>query len=477
MKKIKLNIFGTNSKDMVFYIYRSKNKELPNELETFINELTPVGIIDEKRDKSIEKTFKNQKANFTKCPKGYEGYNAFTFDNEFLYNGKVVTIHFKNDFSPAPSSNYIEIFIGNGYINKIKIYTYNTETKQFDVNLVIDKEIINEMFKIKDRYCLLINESITEYNNITFDYTINVYEFIDDGTFMDVECKTSYAHGVHDANLKFIDAKDDIIFYQDTEKHKSIYYYKIIGKSASGFITELSKQKVISISQSPQSISFILESTEEYKGDETVWKIESSDKDITENILIKKKKDLIANHKVQILKHDDVQADDKLLYEQCVRYLNVTNIWHKYNKRFNYRPKKIFRAKNKLDTIESPYTEMVFIPGDVEVLIDKIMILKKDVTKLPKKDMETPILIGDKDAETLKIYVRQNGIYYKDFFIGEFETNKDISTPNLVTAITDDSPMPVLSIKDDCMYLKKYNYTFYLYDELGYVSEPCSFVF
>ena len=178
MKKIKLNIFGTNSKDMVFYIYRNKNKELPNELETFINELTPVGIIDEKRDKSIEKTFKNQKANFTKYPKGYEGYNAFTFDNEFLYNGKVVTIHFKNDFSPAPSSNYIEIFIGNGYINKIKIYTYNTETKQFDVNLVIDKEIINEMFKIKDRYCLLINESITEYNNITFDYTINVYEFI-----------------------------------------------------------------------------------------------------------------------------------------------------------------------------------------------------------------------------------------------------------------------------------------------------------
>ena len=68
--------------------------------------------------------------------------------------------------------------------------------------------------------------------------------------------------------------------------------------------------------------------------------------------------------------------------------------------------------------------------------------------------------------------------YYKDFFLQNNNTNDpdgDVSN-QVISAVTLDSKYPLLKVKDDCIYGNKYNYTIYLYDELGKVSEPITVV-
>lgn len=478
MNRIKLKIYGTNAKDMVYYIYRSKNKELPDEFEKYINDIVPVGTVSEIRDKFDVVKEENVLLNRVENVKEHEGFTAFVCPYEFIYNNKSFIINLKNSIEKNEHNNYFEIFIGDYVITKIKKYTYNINTEQYDVEIISNKDDISNIIKIKDRRTVYINKGLVNFKDVTFDFEVNIHYFVDDGLCPNIECESSFAHGVFDVDLKLIDAKDDLIFYQDCENVHNYYYYKIIGKNVEGYVTELSLQRAIENKENPSTVEFILESTsDDVITDDTKWEVVSKNNKATDKIMINKKKKLITDNRVQTFKQGDLKVDDKFLYEDKIRFVNITNIWSKYNKSFNYRNKKKFRAKNLIGSVETEYTKPLILNGHVEVMIDKLMILKKDVTSLSEGARKVPIEIGDENSEILKIYVRQNGMYYKDYFINDFDTNTQISDPNIITAVTKHTDMLVFSIKDQCNYSKVYNYTVYLYDELGQISTPSTYVF
>ena len=139
---------------------------------------------------------------------------------------------------------------------------------------------------------------------------------------------------------------------------------------------------------------------------------------------------------------------------------------------------KIYRVKNVsiFDTdIRSEYSDIIKSEDKIEVLIDKMIILKKNVTGLPEDVAAMPLTLNDTSSTTLKTYIRQGGIYYKEHLTNDYETNSQVNLSD-VSIVTLDSRFPLFSIKDNCIYSNKYNYTIYLFDEIGNISEPISVV-
>jgi hypothetical protein len=299
----------------------------------------------------------------------------------------------------------------------------------------------------------------------------------------------SPAHGVYVPSVSTINASDYISFYQEASTRKKTYIYVVIAKDSSGNVSELSNTQVVEVKEREIDMNFVLESSDDFYNNPTpTWKVVDT-KTPADEIRVTVKDKNMASSVIDVLHYFDIFCNDDSLRLEGVRNLKVKNIWNTDNRKCMNRPKKVFRAKNKLGSTESDYCKEIEFTGEVEVLIDKMMILKKDVTLLSAADKVKPIAITDGTADTLKIFVRQGGIYYQDFFLNNFETNKNdeyyrydddynkIIIPDyVVSSITLDSRFPILNIKDHCIYGNKYNYTVYLYDETGSISAPISIV-
>ena len=471
MKMPIVKIFSSSNKDMKHYVFRSKDKKIEKTIEEFVNNQTPVGMINEAEDTDLleNSNLKNITMSIEENPKKNEDFSALTLPFEFCKPGSVFNIEIKNKIH-AEMCTTLTFYLG---INNI----FKVERKIGDeIEIITDQSYISEHFKLtENKNCILINKNIFNNCVAAFFGKMEVYYYYDDGTKFDSDCNPSVAHGIYKPIINIIETKDYLSFYQEEKNRKNIYYYNVVSKLSDSTISEISNTQVCEVSEPAENIEYKIQSTNFYYTKPELEDSDWEDVEITNplNEIKIYKKDLVG----EIIPTENfaIYANDDNLKLQNERELKVTNIWNPYNRKLMLRDKKVFRAINSMGDIKQ-ISDLIEFDDREEVLIDKILILKKDVTEAA--DKTAPIALNDGDAETLKIFVRQGGIYYKDFFLNNDNTNDyDEPVPSyIISAVTLDSRFPLLVTKDNCIYGNKYNYTVYLYDELGKTSDPISVV-
>lgn len=471
MKTSLIKIYQTEAGDATHYIYRSKDKPIPKLLEEFVNNNDYISVVDETVARPTLTTLNNVSMTVKTSPKGYNEFSALSLPFTFATPGSVFKIEFKNNVEITDKVTYT-IYAGLNVIFKV------IENKDGTDKVITDPNWISDNFKIdKSKSAIFVRNDIAGFKQANYYGQINIYDYFDTG---DLQTGASRAHGIYDVPLEIIETPDYISFYQNAEKRKNLYYYNVITKFTDGTISEISNTQVCELSENSDQIIFELEYSDDFHtSDNPTWTQLKTAAPVEDIRVYKKDGDLVS----AIIPIDNfaVFANDYNVKLDNTRELKLTNIWNSDNRKLMERPKRVFRARNVYkpnNKICSEYTKPVVFDDNIEILIDKIMILRKDVTTLAPNKQSLPISIKDGDATTLKVFVRQGGIYYKDFFLQNNNTNDpdgDVSN-QVISAVTLDSKYPLLKVKDDCIYGNKYNYTIYLYDELGKVSEPITVV-
>lgn len=461
MKYPRLRIFKSAVGTHTHYIYRFKNESVDYPIEHYINNLEPVAVLSETSATHTEREIKNHLMTREDHPKNKAGYIAFSTNFDFIYSNNIITINLKNDLL-AKATSYIKIYLGGTVISKLEFYEEGIKK-----DTITDPVKINKIIRINNSNSILIQPIYVNYDIITFDFKVRIIEFIDYGS-PSIEA----AHGVYDAKLTVLETSKYFSFYQDASTKKNIYHYRIITKSSSNAISELSRPVVCEVGESSDTVTTILESSDDFRSSgKPTWKVvESKSNDL--DIRVLKENNQMASEIINVMWPHDIGCDNSLVASDGIRKVKVTNLWHKDNRKRMTREKKVFRAKNKKNDVVTKYSEPIVIEGEMEVLIDKMVILKKNVTSLTENERKAAIKLNDPLASTLKIYVRQGGRYFKDFFMNDFESNDNDFKDKPISSITLDSRFPLLDIKDSCVYSNIYNYTVYLYDEIGKISEP-----
>ncbi len=480
MKTPIIKIYQSTTKDKEHYVFRTQDPNVPKTIEEYVNNQTPVGVMYENTDPVVHQSISNMTMTIDESPIGYKGFTALSLPFEFNIPGSMYKIELKNNVAATNTVTYT-IHVGMSVISSI----------DEDLNGVIttytDPVYINANFKILGN-ALLIESGICNYTLANFYGTINLYEFVDDGTQTRPDVTPTRADGVYKPKLALYKTAKYISFYQNADDRKNTYYYNVISKTAAGNVSEISNTQVVEIAEDPSKLTYILEESDDYfTNTSPTWK-EVARTNPADDIRVFNK-DLVST--IIPTANFGIYANDSKLRLENERELSVTNLWNSSNRVLMYRDKKAFRAINKLlaDGINSEYSDVITFDDQEEVLIDKVIIYKKNVTALAPLDQEAPIKMTDPDASVIKVFVRQGGTYYTDFFLNKYDTNKNddyydydsdynkTEIPNyLVTAVTLDSRFPMLKIKDGCLYGNKYNYTVYLFDEFGRTSDPITIV-
>lgn len=455
MKTPIINIFASSNRNLVHYIYRSETP-IEKELEEFITNRTPVGMIDEATARCYSKEMKEITMLKEEYPKGQEGYIQLSLPFNFNCSNSKYEINFRNN---ANSQNdfTIQIEIGsNVLISASKQQAYSG----------MKESIINDV-KLRNNAILISNDISTDYDVITFTGTINVYKFYDIGRKFE-NITPVRGHGIYKPVIKTIETTNQIIFYQDKEKQKNTYYYYVISRNNNGHISEISNTQIIEIAE--DNIDFSLyESNNYYDNDAPTFSLVQGINATSKDDIKIDKKDIHSN----IIITDNINLFPKDLDTENKRIIYVTNVWTKENRKLLNRNRKAYKAVNTVDDIKAESDIFTFKESQEEVMIDKIEIFKKDVTFLSPEEAKSAITLNDKDASLLKVLVRQGGVYYNSYFLGKDMETNDYDFPEyMVSAITLDSTFPLIKVNDTCIKGNKYNYTMYLYDKDKNISEP-----
>ena len=449
MKTPVINVFASKSRNMIHYIYRSQDKPIEKTLEEFISNRIPVGMIDEANSTASSIEIKGMTMLRDNNPKGNKGYIQLSLPFNFNLGNNRYKINLRNNVN-GKNDITIEISLGANTLLSATI---------LEENITLD----NIIFK---NNAILIPENIpSDYNTITFTGDITVYKFYDIGEMFE-NTYPERGHGIYKPALRVVETSKYFQFYQDIDYRKNLYYYYVISKDCNGNISDISNTQVLEIAE--DLIDFTLYESHDYYKTDTPTFTEVRKVTSIEDIKINKGEthsSTINTENIGIVPYEIDTDNNRLIY--------VTNIWNTSNRHLMNRDKKAYKAINSYEGIQVESDIFTFEETQEEVLIDKIVILKKDVTGLPDKERYTPLDIKDENASILKVFVRQGGKFYSDYFLGKDMETNDYDYPEyLISSITLDSRFPLLKINDIGIRGNKYNYTMYLYDEDGNTSEP-----
>lgn len=460
MKHVKLNFYKSSMDNLVYKIFRFKNENKDLTTDYFIN-TSPDFILDELRSTTTELEINDYNTTIINEVKGYDNFFAISSPFDMVRNDSVITINFKNN-PMSDINSRLRITFGTNVISKVEHMV-----KDIVLKVVTNLAEIEKLVKIYNPSTILLNTVECSSKTCTVDLTVNQLSILDDKS-----------NGIFNPIISILKSKDYFILYQELKHQKNIYYYKSIAYNDTS-ITEISETRAVEITEDAEDIKTIIECSDNYNTENPTWnefKVEEKYNPLSE---IKIYKNEIASKIIKNIYEHEIYVDDRLLLTNGLRVIKLPNIWHKDRRDIMQRPKKVFRIKNtsiEIPSISSPYSKPIVFDNELEILIDKMVILKRNVTGLPDDVARLPLTLNDIKAEPIKIYVRQGGIYYKDYIIGDYETNNVITYKDLTSSVTLDSRFPIFSIKDNCIYSNKYNYTVYLFDETGNMSEPVSIV-
>ena len=451
------------------YIYRSKGEPIEKDLEEFINNRTPVGVISELDDSKLISTeeLKNITMLVNKAPKKYEEYTSYSLPFNFNIPNSVYHINFRNSVDAGKNDVTYKMFIGANVLTHVQVL----DNKNNVLDDITNQQILSNKFILINNSVLFSDELDLNYKSITFTGNLQVYNFYDIGKkFEDISPERG--HGIYKPIIKTINTTDYVSFYEDADYRKNIYYYYVISKDINGNISDISNTGIIETSE--PELEFTLKASSDYYGNEspTFDEVLGSASSIDE-IRVDKEK-LISS----IVPTDGISIYVSDLDEDGSRILKVTNVWNSDSRKLMLRNKKVLKGINSCidensTKINVESDAFIFDDDKEEVLIDKIEVLKKDVTLLSEEERNKPLKYTDVSSKVLKVFVRQGGVYYEEYFI----KNKDIQTNDydypayLVSSITLNSRFPSLKINDVGIRGNKYNYTVYLYDKYKKISK------
>lgn len=469
MKTNLIKIYKSASGDMTHYIYRNQDEPIEKDLEEFINNRTPVGVISEIDDSKLTsiKELKNVSMLVNKHPKNYEGYISFSLPFNFNIPNSVYYIKFRNSVDSKNDDIIYKVYIGTNVVTHVQ----QLDGKDTVLNDITNSDALSKNFILLNNSILFNNELDLNYKSITFTGSLTVYNFYDIGKdFSDITPKRG--HGIYKPVLRTINTTDYVSFYQDADYRKNIYYYYVISKDKGGNISDIGNTAVLEISE--RNLEFSLNASNDYYDTETPTFDEIIGTATSVDEIRVDKEKLVSS----IVPTEGISLYASDLDEDGSRIIRITNIWNFENRKFMLRTKKVLKGIN---SCIDEYSIKISVESDTfifdntkeEVLIDKIEILKKDVTLLSEDERKSPVKYKDSAGKVLKVFVRQGGVYYHEYFIKNKDTpTNDYDYPTyVVSSITLNSRFPNLKINDTGIRGNKYNYTMYLYDKYKKISK------
>ena len=146
------------------------------------------------------------------------------------------------------------------------------------------------------------------------------------------------------------------------------------------------------------------------------------------------------------------------------------------NQKYNYRKLKSFRIRNIYDEHYGDWSEPTY-PSVLPVAIEKLVVLRKDVTSLTSEERLQPITIEELNDTLAYTIIRKNGKFYTSddislsynrYTLNEDEGNKAVYSENSVQS--------EIVFNFNARGNTVYNYTFYIEDVYGKYSAPTTVV-
>lgn len=454
MRRAKIFVNKSVSGDMVYDIYKFKNKKASINLEDY-REIEPISTIKEELSNDIVEFGQVADYNPTVIDHGDDyDFKIYSTPFEFLYRNNFVVFNLKNHKNEMASET-ISIYFNKVTISSIIFSRFNGE-KYEKYNEVTDSNEICSLVVVESNRAIALAKKLTDsYRIVTMGINTRLIPFID-----------KKSNGVFTPVFDVVEKMNSYDLIQDRSQ-KNVYYYSVIAISADDKVSDVSNVEAVQLAENIENIDCVIEYSDDYfeNKDKATW--DKLDKVQAYKAVSISKSD-IYSRKLPKLNMGEFKFDDSNLQTHGERLIMIPNIWHRGKLDFLQRHSRAYRLKNECNGEESDYSEIFYVEGKSEIKIDKMTIYKKRVTNLSEEAKKEPILTKDSDAELLKIYVRSGGLYYLDAIEN---TNK-----SPIEIVSQNSNFPILNIKDSCFYSNDYNYTVYLYDAKGNQSDPYSIV-
>lgn len=453
MKRAKVSISKTTNQDMEYKIYRFKNEKpmtLPSE---YIN-IDPVTSLSEKESPVTSVILNDCVPLIVDNGEEYE-YKFYSLPFEFVYKTEFFVFNIGTNMGADPNL-MVYVYTGNVSLGEVVIKEYDNGTYK-EILRTSNREEMAKIVVIEN------NSTVTLAKNISKDYpVITLTVHANRLTFVDSESNGIYKH-----QYSSVEKIKDYEIHPKKNTQENIYYYSVIGVHPDGRLSDVSNISAVLLSENPTDINTIVEASDDYHEDSYSASWSEIDKVKASNVYIIKKDDMYSRN-IPPLNTNEISSDDSNLQVYGERIVKLPNLWHRDKVSTGYRGNRAYRFINELNGEKSEVSDVFYINGYSKVNIDKIVIYKKNVTKLSESDKYNPIEINDQDSQLLKVYVRSGGIYHADAIIkSEYEP---------IEIISNNSRFPLLQVNDNCLSSNYYNYTVYLYDENDKQSPPYTVV-
>lgn len=482
MNRVKLSIKTSKDKNLIYNIYRStKQEDLPPNLSK-LQHLDPALVVDESKSTAIIVDTKE------------------TLILDMSYNGKDKMVKYISKYEPIKSDT-CKVNISINFNNPellIKHESIKLEIKFDNSAKIIEiiktnrdkttESISNELDKLilfKDN-AIYIKKDIVEGNyNISSSYSIEIIDIIDEEVAgikkpqCDIEYKT-YNVG-ENVSLPYL------IMNPKCSEDGIIYYYRIVAIDPVGQVSYPSPLVSSTLSQKKEKITYLIQLSTNYytKKDLADWSDLVSvphDKGIIigrpyktmnsspSQLGFEAVDGLLVNKSIPTIDSSDIKVNKTYIKSDDLLILTLPNIWACNEVKFNSRPRNAYRIKAFIENETSEFSDVIFNENNAEIDIEKMIIIKRNCT------LDTdPLLASDinqPNTSVIKTFIRKNGLYYSSLDHGQCPYNIPVTYTDIIV-MSRLSVFNELTITDNsCTSGQSYNYTIYLYDSFGNVSEP-----
>lgn len=453
MKRAKVLINRTTNQDMNYKIYRFKNEKPSTSLSDYIN-IDPIGAVSEAKAPVEYAITNNYSPLIVDNGSEYE-YKSYSLPFEFVYKSDFFIFNIGTNVGANPNTR-VYVYTGKVSISEV-IIKENDNGVYKETYKTSNAEEIAKIVVIENNSTVTLSKSISkDYPVITLAIHTKRMPFVD-----------NESNGVYKHQYSSVEKINDYEIHPKLDTQKNIYYYSVIGTHPDGRLSDVSNISAVLLAENPADVNTIVEASDDYYENRSNASWCEIDKVKASNVYIIKKDDMYSRN-IPSLNVNEIKPDDTNVQVYGERIVKLPNLWHRDKISTSYRSNRAYRFINELNNEKAEESDVFYVSGYSKVNIDKMVIYKKNVTKLSELNKKKPIQINDQDAQLLKVYVRSGGLYHADAIIkAEYEP---------IEIISNNSRYPLLQIKDNCLYSNYYNYTVYLYDENGKQSPPYTIV-
>lgn len=451
LKKSLIGIKPSNTRNLIFLVYRSTNQLSLSVNTDELLEQSPIAIINEKNAKVGVNNIKDLIINRDlEIISNIENTIPYTVDYDIvkdLSHNLILTIQYNTD----EISKFYITFNNDGTINEIlkdKLLEEqsNTILSITSNTLYLHKDIVKSAVKVSIDYYT----EVIEFEDCANEQAGIEYIGSEIGLIKPITLTSSKT--VNKINVPILE------FKATSPLEEVAYYYRVLAKDEYGNVSEPSNISVKNINQQIDKIINILECCNYEAGvniNEQRW--ESTDNNIVVNdqtgVIPFNEKEYMFIDDNERYKHkiDINSVEISYIYNPlsqthksvCIKIPYIFNIHHSIiESKYNKRKTKAFRIKTQSETIDNyiSYSNTI-MPETIDVYIEKLIIYKsKEQYKIDEMNINE--INFENNFAVVAKFVKKDGLYYeKDNILNSEEVNNN--------KITDSNLINIVDIKED----------------------------